>query len=140
MAALTWQFQPWVDSRILDHRRGMAAIIHVHLCTLGLPMDDSQAQTQPLRVRLGPERRPTGGVRRMRRKTQARLSHHFINHRMKIPVHHLETHKVTVSTSQNVRLRPECKHLKRHPRGEVGWHLILGILVLLFAQQPHIHL
>ena len=59
-ADLTRQFQPWVDSRVLDHRRGMAAIIHVHLRTLGPPMDDSQAQTQPLCVRLGPEMKPTG--------------------------------------------------------------------------------
>lgn len=139
MTDLTRQFQPWVDSRVLDHRRGMAAVIHVHLRTLGLPVDDCQAQTQPLRVRLGPERKPMEEGE-SHGKTQVQLFHHFINHRMKIPVHLLGTHKVTVSTSQNVRLRPECKCLKRHPSGEVGWHLILVMLVLLFAQQPHIHL
>lgn len=31
-------------------------------------------------------------------------------------------------------------NVSRGTLGEVGWHLILVMLVLLFAQQPHIHL
>lgn len=82
---LTWQLQAGVDSGVLDHRGRVAAVVHVQLRTLSLPVDDSQTQAEPLGVRLGPERKAEGRGEIRDKKSQASLLHHFTNHTMDTP-------------------------------------------------------
>lgn len=60
-ANLTRQLQAGVDRGVFDHRGRVAAVVHVQLGALRLPVDHRQAQTESLSVRLGPTRDGGGG-------------------------------------------------------------------------------
>lgn len=82
-ATLTWQLQAGVHRGVLDHRRGVAAVVHVQLGALGLAVDHRQAQAEPLGVGLGPARETGSGG--LWQETPAPLLHPFISHNAEAP-------------------------------------------------------